>query len=140
MIRVRAVAALAALAGSVACSSTPTTPNIITGSSATVQGFIAQFATVGPPAISGTPHGGSVSVVAGGPSITPTGPTFAVQGGAVVVGLQASGPFQHAFVSIANTGQPIPASGFYEIDLTTAVTDLQVLVTFAATWPANISS
>jgi hypothetical protein len=140
MMRVRAVAALAALAVSVACNSTPTTPNIITGSSATVQGFIAQFATVGPPAISGAAHGGTVSVVAGGPSITPTGPTLAVQGGAVVVGLQASAPFQHLFVSIANTGQPIPASGFYEIDLTTAVTNLQVLVTFAATWPANISS
>jgi len=140
MMRVRAVAAVAALAGSVACSSTPTTPNIITGSSSVVASFIAQFATIGPPAITGALHGGSISVVPGGPSVTPTGPTLAVQGGAVVVSLQASGPFQHAFVSIANTGQPNPTNGFYEIDLPTPATSLQVLVTFAATWPTGIAS
>jgi hypothetical protein len=138
MMRVRAVAAVAALAGSVACSSTPTTPNIITGSTAVVAGFIAQFATIGPPPISGSVHGGSISVVPGGPSVTPTGPTLAVQGGAVIVSLQASAPFQHAFVSIANTGQATPTTGFYEIDLPTAVTTLQVLVTFATTWPTNV--
>jgi hypothetical protein len=140
MMRVRAVAALAALAGSVACSSTPTTPNIVTGSSASVAGFITQFATIGPPSITGAMHGGSVSVAAGGPSVTPTAPTLAVQGGALIVSLQATAPFQHVFISIGNTGQAIPASGFYEIDLTTAVTNLQVLVTFAATWPANIKN
>jgi len=140
MMRVRAVAALAALAGSVACSSTPTSPNIITGTSAVVAGYIAQFATVGPPAISGAQHGGSVSVAPGGPSVTPTGPTLAVQGGAVVVNLQATGPFQHAFVSIANNGQPIPTNGFYEIDLPAAVTNVQVLVTFATTWPTGVAN
>jgi hypothetical protein len=140
MIRVRAVAALAALAASVACSSTPTTPNIITGSSAVVASFIAQFATIGPPAISGALHGGSISVVPGGPSNTPAGPTLAVQGGAVVVNVQATGPFQHVFVSIANTGQANPTNGFYEIDLPTAATNVQVLVTFAATWPTGITN
>jgi hypothetical protein len=139
MRRVRAVAALAALAGSVACSSTPTTPNIIGASSSNVAGFISQFATIGPPSITGAIHGGTISVVPGGPAITPTGPTVAVQGGALIVGLQATAPFQHLFVSIANTGQAIPASGFYEIDLPTAVTNLQVLVTFVATWPSTIA-
>jgi hypothetical protein len=140
MMRVRAVAALAALAGSVACSSTPTTPNIITGSAAIVAGFIAQFATIGPPAISGTVHGGSVSVIAGGPSIVPTGPSLAVQGGAIVVNLQATSAFQHVFVEIANTGQANPTTGFYEIDLPSAATSLPVLVTFAATWPTSITN
>jgi len=140
MMRVSAVAALAALAGSIACSNTPTTPNIITGSSASVAGFIAQFATIGPPAITGAVHGGSISVVAGGPSITPTGPALAVQGGAIAINLQATGPFQHAFVSIANTGQAIPTTGFYEIDLPAAATSLQVLVTFAAAWPSGIKN
>jgi hypothetical protein len=140
MRRVRAAAALAALAGSVACSSTPTSPNIIGPTSSSVVGFISQFATIGPPSLSGALHGGTVSVVPGGPTITPTGPTLAVQGGAVIVSLQATTPFQHLFVSIANTGQAIPASGFFEIDLSTAATNLQVLVTFAATWPSNIKS
>jgi hypothetical protein len=140
MRRVRAAAALAALAGSVACSSTPTSPNIIGPTSSSVVGFISQFATIGPPSLSGALHGGTVSVVPGGPTITPTGPTLAVQGGAVIVSLQSSTPFQHLFVSIANTGQAIPASGFYEIDLATAATNLQVLVTFAATWPSNVKS
>jgi hypothetical protein len=138
MRRVRAVAALAALAWSLACNSTPTTPNIIGATSSNVAGFISQFATIGPPSISGALHGGTISVVPGGPTITPTGPTLAVQGGALIVSLQATTPFQHVFVSIANTGQAIPASGFYEIDLSTAATNLQVLVTFVATWPSNV--
>jgi hypothetical protein len=140
MMRVRAIVAVAALAASVACSNTPTGPNIITASSAVVQGFIAQFATVGPPPVSGALHGGTVSLAPGGPTVTPTGPTAAVQGGAVIVSLQATSAFQHAFVSITNTGQPIPANGFYEIDLPAPVTTLQVLVTFAATWPTGITT
>jgi hypothetical protein len=140
MMRVRALVAVAALAGSVACNNTPTSPNIINGSSASVAGFIAQFATLGPPAISGALHGGTISVVPGGPTVAPTGPTTAVQGGAVIVSLQGTSPFQHVFVSIANTGQAIPTSGFYEIDLAAPVTNVQVLVTFVATWPASVTT
>jgi len=140
MMRVSAVAAVAALAGSVACNSTPTTPNIISGSGAGVSGYISSFATVVAPTISGILHGGSVSVVPGGPSVTPTGATVAVNGGGLIMNLQSTGPFQHVFVQIGPTGTATAPTGFYEIDLAAPVTNLQVLVDWATTLPANVAT
>lgn len=139
-MRVRASAAIAGLAVSVACNSTPTSPNIISGASTSVTGFIAQFATVGPPSVAGVLHGGTVSVGNGsGPVLTSTGPNIAVSGGAIIIGLSSPTPFAHAFVSVGNTGSTA-SGGFYEIDLTAPAQSLQVLVTFASTFPQNVSS
>lgn len=139
-MRVRAAAAVAALAGSVACNSTPTTPNIISGSGSSVAGYISQFTTVVAPTIGGILHGGSVSIVPGGPSVTPTGPTVAVNGGGVIMSLQGTGPFQHVFVQVAAAGQSTAPTGFYEIDLAAPVTSLQVLVDWVATLPSNVAT
>ena len=141
MTRVRALAAAAALAGSVACNNTPTSPNIISSATgATVSTYVATFQTVASPAVTGTVHGGTVSVGAGGPTVTATGSAIALNAGGNLVALHATAPFLHAFVGVSNTGTATAPNGFYEIDLPSAVTDLQVLVTFAATLPSSAFS
>lgn len=141
MMRVRAIAAAAALAGSVACSNTPTSPNIISSASnATVSTYIATFQTVTPPTLSGAIHGGTVSLGPGGPTVTASGSGNILSGGGTIVSLHATTPFLHAFVSVADTGAATAPSGFYEIDLPAPASDLQVVVTLAATVPTNTFS
>jgi hypothetical protein len=136
MMRVRACLAVAALAASVACNNNPTSPNIITTSSSTVQAFVTQVETLGQAPAAAVFHGGTVSIANGaGPSVTPTGPTVAADAGANIVTLQGSAPFQHVFVLVANTGQTFAPNGFYELDLTAPVSSLQLVVSFATTIP-----
>lgn len=138
MTRVRAIAAAAALAGTVACSNTPTSPNIISSANgATVSTYIATFQTIAPPSLGGAVHGGTVSLGPGGPTVTATGSTSVLNGGGNIIALHATSPFLHAFVAVSDTGTAVAPTGFYEIDLPSAVTDLQVLVTFAATLPTS---
>lgn len=138
MTRVRALAAAAALAGSVACNNQPTSPNIISSAStATVSTYLASLQTTVQPTLSGALHGGTVSLGPGGPTLTAGGPSVALNGGGGVFALHATTPFLHAFVSVANTGTSTPPSGFYELDLQSPVTDLQLLVTYATTLPTT---
>jgi hypothetical protein len=135
-MRVSALAAVAALAASVGCNNTPTSPNIISSVS-NLSSFITSVQTVVQPTISGVVHGGSVSIVAGGPTVTATGPTSAIASGGNIFTLHATSGFQHLFVSVGNTGGAVATSGFYEIDTPAAPTDLQVLVQFGATLPSK---
>ena len=135
-MRVSALAAMAALAASVACSNTPTSPNIIS-SVANLSSFITGVQTVVQPTISGVAHGGTVSIGPGGPTVTATGPTSTVNSGGSIFTLHGTSGFQHLFVSVGNTGGTVSTSGFYEIDTPAAVTDIQVLVQFGATLPSK---
>ena len=134
-MRVSALAAVAALAASVACNNTPTSPNIIS-SAGTLTSFVAGIQTIVQPTVSGAPHGGGISIVAGGPTVTVTGPTTAISSGANIFTLHATSAFQHLFVSVGNTGGTAP-TGFYEIDPATAITDIQIMVTFGSSIPTK---
>jgi hypothetical protein len=135
-MRVSALAAAAALAVSVACNNVPTGPNIIS-SSGNLVSFISSVQTTVQPAITATSKGGAVTTVSGGPTVTVTGPTNAVDSGANLYSLHGSSAFTHVFVFLGSTGGTVAATGFYEVDSATPITDIQLLVTFGAAVPTK---
>jgi hypothetical protein len=135
-MRVSALAAVAALAASVACNNTPTSPNIVS-SSANLVSFVTSVKTVVAPSIAGTGRGGTVATLPGGPTVTVTGSTSAANSGANIYALHGSSAFSHIFVFLGSTGGTITATGFYQVDLTAPATDVQIVAAFGAALPTK---
>lgn len=97
--------------------------------------FVSAAKTTSPVApIDGTKQSGHPSGGAAGLSVTTVAPPNVVNSGGTIVTLHGSAPFSKVLISVVNSGAMV--DGFWEIDLTSAVTDQDVLVRFVAALPA----
>lgn len=135
MKRVRALAAVAALALSVACTNTSNSPAIVPSGGASVTAFVTSLSALGTTNTGGAQHTGTPSNPTGGPTPTLTGPSAVVVGGGNIMTLHSGTAFQHVFLTVGNTGSTLTPSGYWQLDLAAAVTDVQVLVTFGNPLP-----
>ena len=136
MKRVRALAAAAALALSVACSHNSNSPAIVPSGGTSVASFVTGLSALGATNTGGAQHTGSPSNPTGGPTPTLTGPSAVVVGGGNIMTIHSGTAFQHVFLTVGNAGTSTPPAGFWQLDLPAAVTDAQVLVTFGNPLPS----
>ncbi len=137
MKRVRALAAVAALALSFACSNNSKSPAIVPSGGSDVSAFVTGLAALGATNTGAVEHTGTVSNPTGGPTPTLNGPSSVVVGGGNMYAIHASSAFQHVFLSVGNAGTAVTPSGYWQLDLPAAVTDVNVLATFGSALPTS---
>lgn len=99
----------------------------------TVSGFVTGVqATDGSQGVS---RSGTAPAAQGGPSVTPTGNASVINGGSNLVRLRGSVPFQVVYLYIGSVSGGV--SGYWELRLLSASTDVTIVVTFARGLPVG---
>jgi hypothetical protein len=93
----------------------------------TVSGYVSQAVTLGAAQTTSTSRTGAPPAGAGGPTATVISPTPASSGGANLLTVLGSAPFQTVFVSVGGTSQ---VNDYLQVDLPAPATSLDLAVTY----------